>query len=101
MHVELLVFPDCPHAENARRQLRRAFELVELPASWSERDISAPGTSNEVAAFGSPTILVDGHDVDEAPTRAGVTCRIYAGSELTGAPRLNAIVAALRKCTPT
>ncbi len=97
MHVELLFFPGCPHAENARLQLRRAFALLELPASWNECDISKPGISDALAAFGSPTVLVDGQDVDEAPMHAGLTCRIYHGSEAVGAPSVSSIVAAFRR----
>jgi hypothetical protein len=97
MHVELLFFSGCPHTENARQQLRRAFAAVGHPAAWNERDISEPGTPPDIAASGSPTILVDGRDVADAPHCAGMTCRIYHDSEIAGAPSVNVIVAALRK----
>jgi hypothetical protein len=94
--VELLYFPDCPNLQAARAQLGRALAAVGLPPDWSEHDVTARDAPAHVRGFGSPTILVDGRDVTGAAPTAGAACRVYAGSDLGGAPPLKAIVAALR-----
>ena len=93
--VELLYFPGCPHVVAAREQLRRAFTAAGLAASWTEHDVTADAPAH-VRGYGSPTILVDGCDVAGAGPVEGASCRVYAGSEVSGAPPLEAIVAALR-----
>jgi hypothetical protein len=85
--VELLFFPGCPHIEAARTQLRRALEAAGLPAQWEEHD--------ETDGYGSPTILVNGVDVMNEPRGDGASCRLYAGTELPGAPPLKDVVRAL------
>ena len=97
--VELLHFPGCPHVGTARAQLRRAFAAVGLPSVWSEHDVTADDAPAHVRGYGSPTVLVDGRDVMGAVPVEGASCRVYAGSEVPGAPPLEAIVAALRGAT--
>lgn len=96
MRVELLMFPDCPHVAAARAQLQRALDILGLAHTWTERDITAPDVLSDLAAMGSPTILVNGVDVAPAPDRAGITCRLYPGTDVVGAPPLAAVLAALR-----
>lgn len=94
--VELLYLPDCPNAPAAREQLRRALHAAGLPSAWTEHDLTAPEAPERVRAYGSPTILVDGRDVTGAPPAGGSACRLYPGSEIRGAPGVEAIVSALR-----
>lgn len=95
--VELLYFPDCPHIAAAREQLHRALVVCKLPEVWTEVDVTAPGATERVRRYGSPTILVDGVDVVGATAVEGAACRVYVGSDLKGAPPLQAIVAALQR----
>jgi hypothetical protein len=66
--VELLLVPECPHADRARRLLTQCLDELQLDVAVVER----------VGDFPSPTILVDGRDVmtgDEV--LAGVSaCRL-------------------------
>ncbi len=88
MKIELLYFPGCPHIEAARTQLRAALKQTRLTLEWSESEVTR--------GYGSPTILVNGVDVLGAlPSSAGDSCRLYAGSELPGAPPLDDLVRAL------
>lgn len=99
--IALLFFPGCPHIEAARHQLRRACDVVGRPATWVELDVTAPDAPAHTRGFGSPTILVDGRDVTGAgPGAAASSCRVYAGTDVAGAPPLQAVVQALRGLDP-
>lgn len=95
--VELLYFPGCPHVEAARTQLRRAFERAGLPPEWTELDVTDPGAPVALRGYGSPSILVDGVDVLGAPPGDATACRLYVGTDLPGAPPLEALLRALEK----
>ena len=98
--VELLFWPGCPHVEGARKQLRRALAEVSLPIRWSEHDVTSEIAPVHTRGYGSPTILVDGRDVTGAQPSQGRSCRIYADSEVNGAPSLHDIVSALQRGVP-
>lgn len=95
-NVELVYSSDCPNVPHAREQLRLALAQTGLPQSWQEYSVDAPDAPEYVRSCGSPTILVDGVDVDSTPSANGTCCRVYSGSERRGAPRLRDIVAALQ-----
>jgi len=95
--VELLFFPECPHVDAARAQLRRAMERAGLEPRWVEHDVSSSSAPAHTRGFGSPTVLVDGADVTGAAPSSSTACRLYLGSDVAGAPPLEAIVAALRR----
>ncbi len=97
--VELLYFPECPHVEAARGALRSAFQALGVPASWTEIDVTGVDAPARVRGFGSPTILVNGHDVMGEGPAEGASCRVYAGTAAPGAPPVEAIVSALGGAT--
>lgn len=80
MRVELLHIPDCPSYEVAARLLKEILREHGLPQHISEVSVT-DFAQGEVLAFpGSPTILVDGKDVDSAlPEQGyrGLSCRTY------------------------
>lgn len=99
--VELLFFPGCPHVPAARELLGRAMDQAGMRPSWTEHDVSRPEAPEHTRGFGSPTILVDGRDVTgAAPSAGGSSCRVYAASELRGAPPLQSVVQALLATKP-
>ncbi len=93
--IELLFFPECPHVDAARAQLKRALEQVGLEASWTEHDVTRASTSPELRGYGSPTILINGADVMGASPGDGSACRLYLGTEVPGAPQLRDLIRAL------
>jgi hypothetical protein len=96
--VELIYDANCPQVGEARAALLAAFAQCELPALWSEWDRGDPHAPSYVRSCGSPTILVDGRDVDRPPSSAGAGyCRLYetVGGGLSGAPSVDLIAAAL------
>src|SRR5206468_2539203 len=82
--VELLLVPQCPHAQAARTLLARCLDELGLDIAVAER----------VGEFPSPTILVDGRDVmTGSEVMAGVSaCRL----DVPTAPR---VLQALRQAT--
>ncbi len=96
--VELLYFPGCPHVTHAREQLTRALRLAGLPPVWSEHDVSSDDVPARLRGFGSPTILIDGCDVSavDGERGEGVSCRVYADTDLLGAPPMKSLLDALK-----
>lgn len=76
--VELIYDRDCPHVGLARMQLLRAFAQTGMPARWREwyrDDDQAPGY---VKKYGSPTILINGQDIEPGVLPDAACCRLYA-----------------------
>lgn len=96
--VELIYDVDCPNVKEARSQLLRAFAETGLSPQWREWDRNAPESPSHVRAYGSPTILVNGHDVaDTSPSTDADCCRLYMddGGGLRGVPSVATISSAL------
>jgi 8-oxo-dGTP pyrophosphatase MutT (NUDIX family) len=73
--VELLFWEGCPSHPQALAQLREAMEELGLDGDAIEvRHVGTDERAEAEGFVGSPTIRVDGVDVDE-PT--ALTCRIY------------------------
>lgn len=72
----MLVFEGCPLAAAARESLRAALDELDLPG-YEEIDILDASTPEDLRAWGSPTILVDGEDVSGKPKGNSVSCRVY------------------------
>jgi hypothetical protein len=79
MRVELLFWDGCPSHPKALAELREAMEDVALdPSGIVVREVRTLGEASREGFVGSPTIRIDGADVQ--PLRdepAGLTCRIY------------------------
>jgi hypothetical protein len=78
-NVELLWWEGCPSWEQALSILREEMSAVGLdPGSVDVREIRTDADATQEGFVGSPTIRIDGRDVqtpDGEP--AGLTCRIY------------------------
>jgi hypothetical protein len=94
--VELIYESQCANVDRA--QLLRAFSTLGIPPSWTEWTRGALGAPDYADNYGSPTILVDGHDVAPETEQGGACCRLYAdqNGQLCGVPSVDAIVLALR-----
>ena len=96
--IELIYDSDCPNAEDARAQLRKACAQAGLEPRWREWNRSSLDSPSYARLFGSPTILVDGTDVaGSQPASGGNCCRLYQGDkgEVHRSPAVQVIVAAL------
>ncbi|MDP9394554.1 MAG: hypothetical protein M3Q27_10040 [Actinomycetota bacterium] len=80
MLVELLYVDDCPNHRALAPRLRTLVEELAPSATVVERRIAGDAEAVAERFLGSPTVRVDGHDVEpSAPTRSdfGVQCRVY------------------------
>lgn len=100
MRVELIYDTGCPNVAATRANLLQAFAAAKLEAKWTEWERSSPASPAYVARFGSPSVLVDGLDVEgENPTESVSCCRLYTSAEgrYSGTPAVELIEASLRK----
>ena len=98
--VDLVYDVECPNAGTARSNLTRAFSIMGFEAVWHEHRIGDPKAPERVRGHGSPTVLVDGRDVAGVAPDEERCCRVYSvRGELTGAPSVDQIVAALAAAT--
>jgi len=97
MRVELLYFDGCPSWQFAEARLRDALmaagvaELVELV------EVTTQEQAEQLSFCGSPSVLVDGHDLFAEPDAAfGMMCRVYSTPDgLRGSPTTEQLVDAL------
>jgi hypothetical protein len=79
--VELLYFEDCPHYEALLRHLRELLRSMGADDQIELRRISDERAARRERFLGSPTVRVDGHDVEPGASERrdfGMTCRLYA-----------------------
>ena len=79
MHVELLYWDGCPSHPQALAELRaRADRARARPRGDRRCARSPPSDAADAERFtGSPTIRIDGADVQETDEPTGLTCRVY------------------------
>lgn len=79
MRVELLFWAGCPSHEQALRELREVLaEHGVDPDAVVVREIETDDDATADAFVGSPTIRIDGADVQPEPNEpVGLTCRVY------------------------
>jgi len=98
--VELLWFSDCPNRRAAGRLLAEVVAEVAPGTPIRDVDTTDPAVAERVRFPGSPTIRVDGRDVDPTYVDPGdytPRCRLYRTAEgLRGLPERRWIEAALR-----
>lgn len=100
MRVEFLWFQDCPNHEEARRALRDVLRENGLPEDFEDIDASDPTRAAGLQFAGSPSIRIDGVDVEPGfvePEEYVPGCRLYrvAGGRLQGTPLREWIAAAV------
>lgn len=77
--VELLWWSGCPSWEEAAEIVREEMEAAGLdPGGLELREVPSDEAAAREGFVGSPTIRVDGRDVqDPGEQPAGLTCRVY------------------------
>jgi hypothetical protein len=102
--VELLWFSDCPNHVAARRMLEEAIAEVAPGTPIQDVDATDPVAAERVRFPGSPTIRVDGQDIDPTFVDPGdytPRCRLYRTDDgLRGLPERSWIVNALTVPAP-
>ena len=77
--VELLWWEGCPSTDDALAMLREEMATIGLdPESIDVREVSTGADAEREEFVGSPTIRVDGHDVQPIGDEPlGLACRVY------------------------
>ena len=101
MKAELFYFDDCPSYTQALENLKRALQLEQLPDEVEMIEVADPADAQTKRFIGSPTIRIDGIDVEgpDAETRGyAYGCRVYTGEgRMAGWPSVDRIRQALRR----
>ncbi len=98
LKIELLYFPGCPNVDATRENLKTALKAFsKKPVPFEEVNIHDPESPEEYRNWPSPSILVNGQDVEGTVEAEAAACRIYPGER---APRIKKILAALESATP-
>jgi hypothetical protein len=79
VRIDFLFWRDCPSHPEARELLREVLQARGVEAELVEREVLTQEEAQELAFPGSPTIRVDGRDVDPEGALAppALACRIY------------------------
>jgi hypothetical protein len=81
MKIEVLYVPDCPNFQPAVERIRKVLAAGALRADIEGVAVNSAAEAEALHFPGSPTIRIDGTDVDEPQTNAtGLACRLYASS---------------------
>jgi len=101
MQIDILYFEGCPnHAPTVARVKQIAAEMG-LTVPVTEVQITTPEEAQQRRFLGSPTVLVNGVDIDpdaRQEARYGLSCRVYPG--VAGLPPDDMIRAALQSPRP-
>jgi len=77
--IEFLYFADCPSHPEALALLRSVLDDHDVESEIDILELTTDAEARALAFPGSPTIRIDGRDVDPggASARPALTCRIY------------------------
>jgi hypothetical protein len=99
VRIEVLYFDGCPNHEALLPRLREIVADSGISAEIDLRRVSDDAAARRERFLGSPTVGVDGHDVEpgaELRTDFGMKCRLYrTAAGLSGQPDEEGLRAAL------
>lgn len=102
--IEILYFDGCPNHEGLEGHIRELLTAAGVDVPVRQRRIESAAQAEAAKFLGSPTVRVNGIDVDPtARTRSmfGLSCRVYATDEgLRGTPPDEWILATLQHRSP-
>lgn len=78
--IELLYVPGCPHVERVRETTERVLGQMGIDSSVRLVDIGHEEQARRIGFLGSPTLRIDGVDVEPGAGRGrqpGLGCRLY------------------------
>ncbi len=100
MRVELLYYPECPSHERALELLREAIQQEGIEAEILITRIETQEDAEAYRFVGSPTIRIEGHEVQPQPHLPyRLTCRtfILEDGRLSPLPSLGMLRQAIRE----
>jgi hypothetical protein len=99
MQIEILYFEGCPNHVAAHQQVLKAVQELGIETTIVKTNVETPSDAETKRFPGSPTVRIDGQDVD--PTGAGdgsyvMRCRRYLTPDgMQGTPTSEMIKAAI------
>lgn len=93
MKVEVLSVTGCPHHDAAMELVRQALVSAGLPVEIEVRWIDDAAQASTLDLRGSPTVRIDGENVEPATPRPCLACSVNA--EGTGVPSHAALTSAI------
>ncbi len=93
--IEVLYFEGCPNFEPTLSLADEVLSQLGLTAEVRKIEVLSPGDAERVRFLGSPSVRVDGKDIEPGAgsrTEYALSCRIYGDS---GLPPKELLVAAL------
>lgn len=102
MKIQLLYFSGCPSYKQGLENLKQALRELSLPEDFEMINIDTDEKAKNYHFIGSPTIRINGEDLDPSAREAKVTgykgCRIYrTGEGIKGTPTVEMIKKALQQ----
>jgi hypothetical protein len=82
MKVEVLYFEGCPNHKPTVERVQSVLQQHGIAAEFTEIEVRDAETASVLRFLGSPTIRINGLDIDPASrtsTETGLACRCYAG----------------------
>jgi hypothetical protein len=98
MKIEVLFVSDCPNHALALERLREILSAESVQTHVNEVLVNDPAMAQSLKFPGSPTIRINGHDVEPQSERSasfGLMCRLY--SDGSGVPSQQSMRAAIEK----
>src|SRR3982751_1555700 len=79
MHVSFLFYEECPSHELALERLGEVLTEESIDTDVEVVKVESEEQAQELHFVGSPTILINGQDIDPAPpdSHYALTCRAY------------------------
>jgi hypothetical protein len=78
LKIRFLYSKDCPSHDEALQRLRRGIDAEGVAADIEIVKVETDEQAKRFEFIGSPTIIVNGHDIDQATNPYyAVTCRAY------------------------
>lgn len=79
MHIQFLWWDECPSHPEAWQRLQDVLAELQAEALVERIQVTTDEDAEKYGFPGSPTILVDGEDIDPAASRmpSRLTCRLY------------------------
>jgi arsenate reductase len=81
VEIDVLTFPGCPHAAEAVALVRRVAQGLAPEARVAEPSVRNLEEARTLRFLGSPSVQVDGRDIEPGAREPSFSCRIYEGGQ--------------------
>lgn len=79
LKIELLYFESCPHWQLTLSRLEQVLIKENMTQSINQIPVENEEMVRKLVFKGSPTVRINGKDIEDNEGEYGMTCRIYEG----------------------